>query len=1264
MITTIIETYLLSIDQATFQKMMNHLLHLEGNKFISSPGSVIGKNKTSKGSPDSFFEDGDNYAFCEYTTQEKLAKGQTFFKKLKSDIEHCFNIKATGISKNQISKIILAFNQSVSPSEFNELKGVVKLHNPNTILELYSIQLIPFKLVSYPGLADKYISGIKTTNGALYTLVDFIRSTECGIQPSLSNQFVGREDEIEQALEFLKTKDILILTGRQGVGKSKLAVQLLEIHQNELEYEPIVISNSPVPLWEDLNNFILPLKKYCIFFDDANKALPNLDCLLQFLNNRKKGYTKVVITVREYVRQDLNKHLENVAFNEIELQHFADEKLKEIINKYSINKMTLEPIVMERVLSLSKGNSRLALMATSSILQNNNISILKDVFSLYEQYFQKVKNERNFLDNIENLKALGILSFFGVLDRNDEEIKDILENHFKINWSQLWECFFELEKVELVDVFNSDIVKISDQVLATYVFYKTFIEENTAPINYSQWILIFIEKHEKKINKTLVDLINTFGFEELQDHLTSLIKDVQKKLEINSKSLLKFFEIFWFCREVDTLLFVKQWIENLEEEQTSIEDYKFTYNDNEFMWAPECFNLLLNFFNHNTIYTKDAIQLTLKLIFKQPSRIPETLKHLKSHFEFHRFDYQLGFPRQFALIEMLTNIDLNAKETMIYDQLFLSLAPSYLGWEFHQVQGVKDGQMAIYNFQLLKTIELMKLRRKILIRLFELFENNENSVLSVLNIYKRISMNVDSSVYDEEQVLISSFINKQLSPTKYYHCKFVFDYVNTLNLYKVKLLDNWTVFLNSEPMQISKLFKNGFGNKKLSIEKREQLQKDEIMFYIKDKDMAFIEEILSQLNSINENINNNNENHWIESGLSVLFNLFAEFDTNKYYKSLELLMSVKYSFELNYGNIIASPIKLKLVQPKELYSYINKYEYKQKQFWKQLFFESIYESDIDEFFLQEFVIFLVSLTNHFHIYNIEEFNKFNFQFEAHKKILKPSATHHANVITYIVEILLTKSNNIPISFDRQFCQKTFIHFNNHQNLLKKIYYLNKKSDSFYDQCGKEIAAISSLDSEFIIEYLIEYNKDNSNLGFKFDNLNLSYIWFLPDYEEKLDKALDITIAKSPSYSNFEHQANVFFKGLKLKPEQLEIVYSYISKFISKNSNSIRHIQVIMNVVTYRFNNHIMRFLKEFLLLNTNPEFIKSLRLEKSKILVNSSRIPRIEEHIYFIKSIIKMVKTLPNPWEYSEHLKIWEQDIEYSKQDIQRELKITFKGFY
>lgn len=1262
MLTTIIEKYLSSVDQATFQKLMNHLLHLEGYKFLSSPGSVVGKNKTSKGSPDSFFKDGDKYAFCELTTQEKLSTGETFVKKMKKDVEHCFNVSVTGINKTDISKIILGFTEKLKPKEHKELKDKVSKYNPNAQLIIYSIQEIPFRLVYYPGLADKYIAGVKTTKGTFYTLPDFLKTTEKGLQPSLTNPFLGREEEIKLAKSHLLSNDILIITGSQGVGKSKLAVQLAEIFETELAFEPRVIASSPVPLWEDLNNFILPDKKYFIFFDDANKALPNLDYLLQFIATRDKDITKIVITVRDYVKQDINKYLFNVPYNEIIINQLEDKKIEEIVNKSLPTGLSLDPFAMEKIISLSKGNSRLALMATSAMVKNNNTAILTDVFSLYDQYFQKVKNDLSFLENKENLNVLGVISFFGVLDRNNEEVKTILENDFNINWNQLWEKLFELEKVELVDIFQNEVAKISDQVLATYVFYKTFVEESTAQINYSQWIFKFIEKHDKKINKTLIDLINTFGFVELRDRITSLILEVQKKLEGDLKILYRFLEIFWFYREVDSLLFVKNWIESLDKEEIELSEIKYTYEATDFVWAPDYFKLLLNFWNHNTPYTREGIDLAFQLMFRQPSRIPETLKHLNEHLQYHRFDYRVGFPRQHLLIEALSNPNFTAREIEISNQLFLSLTPKYLGWDFSQVEGKGGGQMMIYNFHLVKTSALMELRKNILERLFVLFPTNENAVLNALHKYAWTSREIDSSIYFDEQLLITEFIVKNLSTENYSHCKFVYEYVDTLKEHNITPLNVWNPFLNSDSMQIAKIFSSKFDDEKLKHDERVKKQKEEIEKFIAGKDIASIRKTLDSLDTVYKDAVANNDGYWIDSSLPIMFLSLAETNTNLYYKSLELLMLDKYSFELSYGYFVYRPIKQKLVKSKKFYSHINRYEYRQKQFWKQLFFDALDESDIDEFFLLEFIGFISSVSNRFYVYDLEKKIVFDKQFAISKSLLQPSASDHENIITYITEILLSKASSMDISFDHQTCEKCSQYFSKKIDLLKQIFYNSKKRGNHHDYNGKEMAAVSSLDNFFLVEYLQEVTQDVSFLHFKFDNLNLSFVWDLPECEKIIDEALEIIISRAPIFSNFEHQANILFKGLKLTLEQLEKVYNYISKFIQKHFSSKQHIHIILNVVTYSFNNQILRFLKEFLLLNKDIEFLKCLWLERNSV-TSGSRVPRIEGHIKFTKSVIEMIQSLPNPLDYAEHIKNFEQEIEWAKKDKQQEMKNDFTGW-
>lgn len=55
-VTSIIENGLKSMDGSTFQKLSFDFLNFKGYTFIGAPGAVIGKNKTSRGTPDGFFQ--------------------------------------------------------------------------------------------------------------------------------------------------------------------------------------------------------------------------------------------------------------------------------------------------------------------------------------------------------------------------------------------------------------------------------------------------------------------------------------------------------------------------------------------------------------------------------------------------------------------------------------------------------------------------------------------------------------------------------------------------------------------------------------------------------------------------------------------------------------------------------------------------------------------------------------------------------------------------------------------------------------------------------------------------------------------------------------------------------------------------------------------------------------------------------------------------------------------------------------------------------
>ena len=1265
MLTTIIENYLQKIDQATFQKMMNHLLYLEGYKFIGSPGSVIGKNKTSKGSPDSFFESStrDGYIFCECTTKKRSGKGTEFFKKLKSDIDHCFEVNKTGLDKNKISEVLLAFTEEIKPDEHKELKEDVKKHNPNAKLIIYSIQNIPFRLVYYPGLADKYIPGIITTKGTLYTLPDFLETTQRSIQPSLTNPFFGRETEIQRSKELLSLNDVLIITGNQGVGKSKLAAQLAEMFEKEQGFKPLVIASSPVPLWDDLNNFLLPKEKYIVFFDDANKALPNLDYLLQFIQQRKKGSTKVIVTVRDYVKHELNQYLLNLPHNEITIRPLENPQIKEIIENILPTNIRLNQSFWERIYLLAKGNARLAIMAVQTFMDNEDASLPKDTFALYDYYFSKaIVDEVSFLNSPQLLKSLGVLAFFGVLDKGDIDKKELLKQHFNIDWEALWESFIELDKLELVDVFSQEVVKISDQILATYTFYKTFFNNESALFAYSVWLEVFIERYPERSRNSFIDLINTYGFLEMKDVTVSLVQDYYQKIVQDNNKLFQFFDLFWFYHETETLIFIKKWVDNLKEEQIDISEIDYSYDTNDHLNPRGHLKLLTYFWHHDGTYLNSAIQLGLNILFTQPSAASQMTKLLADNLAFRRFDYEIKYIRQHTLIDLLFSQSLSDREKIITGQVFLTLVPQFLKWEYHQQGGFSDGKVTFYNFQLVETTQLLELREKILKHLFDLFNENEERVIKILTGYCFRSPTFNSSIYDAEKHLVTNFISKNLKPENYNHCRFVNKYIQTLRTRGISLSYDFNVFLESDILKLARILDFQSYDHQLEFDERRVKMKNAMSDFIRNRQLSFFDKFLKSLGTISSHDNTILGLHYAEE---YLFTELASTNINLYLDVLGLVMKKEYEFKFVQNITVAYPIVHNLIPVKEFYTFLNRSDYSQKQHWNEVFFKSIRKEDIDDFFLREFLNFLFSVSETGNFYNLDFCLKYNDQFLASQASLPLPFLNHQHIITCVVEIVLSRISEFKyFLLDMHICSKYLDLFSEKLEMLKQVFFWCKKKDSsLYDLNGKELAAISQLDHFFLIEFLEKTVEDQSFIDFNFENLDLTYVINLLNYDTILDLALGLIISKAPIFSNFEHQANVLFKKMHLDEDQKNRVYDFISTFIERNYTSKQHVSIMINVVVYSFPDQLLRFLKEVLILNKDVNFIKELWLEKNEVTVNS-RVPSIEKSIELRKQFIALVQNLPNSLDYFDHIKYWEDEIQWLEKDKQQAMKQDFRGWW
>ncbi len=91
------------------------------------------------------------------------------------------------------------------------------------------------------------------------------------------------------------------------------------------------------------------------------------------------GYAK------DNVLNNIPKELNTAIF---ELNKFQDKELKELIQKiYDIK----NPIYLDRIVEVSNGNPRLALMASKVAKESNNLTLLDDTINIYTEYFKSLE---------------------------------------------------------------------------------------------------------------------------------------------------------------------------------------------------------------------------------------------------------------------------------------------------------------------------------------------------------------------------------------------------------------------------------------------------------------------------------------------------------------------------------------------------------------------------------------------------------------------------------------------------------------------------------------------------------------------------------------------------------------------------------------------------------------------------------------------------------------------------------------------------------
>lgn len=664
-----IEKKLISINDAVFQNVCDAYLYFTENEYpdLHRTGSQKGKQKTVKGTPDTFFQLANGrYVLVEYTTKEKKDNKTAFIAKIKTDINKCLNEKATGIKVSSIQKIIFCHNSSLTLKESSTL---IEYYKKKKIkLEFKDTHTIAMGLYARcPNIAKEFL-GIQIDTAQILPLKTFTKEyAASGFATPLDNKFYFREEELTSLITSIDKNPITVLTGAPGVGKSRLALAALESLKKN-KYITYCISNKNTAIYDDLRTYLETGKNYILLIDDANRQLRHFLSLLALLSEERKGKIKIVLTIRDYALETLSDKYGNYKPNIISIKKLTDAQLTEILK--GDNFKILNPDYHKRILEIADGNPRLAIMAAKVANEKNTLLALHDVSDLYDQYFSSSISDTKVFTDKTLLKTLGIISFFYSVDRNQQEFINDLLKRFNLNYYDFNEAIDKLEKLELVETsVDLSVVKISEQVLSTYFFYKAFLKEKE--LHFSLVLTHYFDSHNNRIKDTIIPANNTFGYDNVYKKIDPFLNDFWKKIKSNEKNAIQFLELFWFYRPNDVFSFVYEKMQK----QPVLKIAIFSNNsdkENKFfdIDSDKYLNLLSSFLYFPSNEFIPAIELSFEYVKKNPGTYTQFVKFLSDSLVFSYEDYKSGFFRQ---LEFIKHIASNIEQKVYIYRPFLIL---------------------------------------------------------------------------------------------------------------------------------------------------------------------------------------------------------------------------------------------------------------------------------------------------------------------------------------------------------------------------------------------------------------------------------------------------------------------------------------------------------------------------------------------------------------------------------------------------------------
>lgn len=685
---TAIKQKILQLDPGSFQILCDAYLERIGYQNIVALGTQAGTQKTTKGTPDTYFTtQNGKYILVEYTTQQSGLEG-----KILDDINKCFSIPETN-AEDIIEIVYCHTSSNISVSADKKLRQYCQ--DKGVQLTLIGIDRIAAEIARfYPALAKDHL-GISIDTEQIQSPVDFIKKYDANpLAAPLDTDFQFREDEIKNLNKTYESTDIVVLSGAAGTGKTRLSIEYASIYEEHNHAKTLIIHSKNLPIFDDLKRYLETPGCYFIVVDDANQ-LTHLDLITEYVNKRDEGFdVKLLLTVRNYALESVRSKLQGKARYAVEeLGNFSDDAIKSLVEKkYGINNQ----FYLERIVEISEGNARIAMFAGKIAAEANKLESIKDVTNLYDEYFGKAFTDAN-LDNSEQLQVTaGILAFLSSVHFDYLELFGNLLPEHRMQISDFVNCAHKLNELELVDVYQDKAAAIPDQCFANYILKRVFVDKKA--ISFAAMLDLCFEKFKDKTLNAVGTLMRIFQSKEVQDFVSIEVKKVWEKRKTESyDKYWNWVKAFYPFDTEEALLLISDRIEKTESVDFPVEKIDFNEGKNYQAVNDELIKTLGGFSNLNN--SDAALELLFKYYLKRPDLHMEFFHCLNMHYGITRWSSYNDYAIQVQLINQFIECSDNW-ENLSIRALFVEIAKELLKLLFSPSEPGRGNSIVLYYVSL------------------------------------------------------------------------------------------------------------------------------------------------------------------------------------------------------------------------------------------------------------------------------------------------------------------------------------------------------------------------------------------------------------------------------------------------------------------------------------------------------------------------------------------------------------------------------------